>query len=210
LAAIGLPSFRPRVLAACKAALVRSLTRHALFLRDSRENVKGQSGGERLVTRQELDAGVHQVRDESDIAGQPVQLGNEQGCLGLPSRAQRLCQLGAIPEPPIAEPRRGAGAGANRQRWRTADVGCKEDPPREPGRVTAAPSSTGTTPPRRWLSKSGRPTWYARCANLLRKSEIDARAAFLPLESIWPPAGNKALQPPERSSESHFDAERPF
>ena len=43
------------------------------------EDVQHERSGGRHVGRNERDAGLHQPGDEVDIAGQPVELGDQQG-----------------------------------------------------------------------------------------------------------------------------------
>lgn len=56
----------------------------ALMLGDGGEDVQGQPVGTRHVHGDELDPALHQACDEGDVAGQPVELGDDQrGALPL-------------------------------------------------------------------------------------------------------------------------------
>ncbi|MFZ1430886.1 MAG: hypothetical protein WAS21_29490 [Geminicoccaceae bacterium] len=50
----------------------------ALVLGDGGEDVQGKPVGGRHVHGDELDPALHEARDEGDIAGQPVELGDDQ------------------------------------------------------------------------------------------------------------------------------------
>jgi len=49
-----------------------------------------------LVASQEFDTRIHEIRNEGDVAGQPIQLSNQERPLALPSRLQRLRQLWTV------------------------------------------------------------------------------------------------------------------
>ncbi len=51
----------------------------------------------RHVGRDELDAAFHQPGDEVDVAGQTVELGDDQHGAPRPAVGQRRCELGAVP-----------------------------------------------------------------------------------------------------------------
>ena len=68
----------------------------ALMLGDSGQNVDGELVGMRVIDRDKLDAAIHQRGDEGEVAGQPVELGNDELGLVLAAGEQRLGQLRAI------------------------------------------------------------------------------------------------------------------
>ena len=49
-----------------------------LLLSQCREDVDGEVVGRGHIAGHELDFGVHQGRDETEVSGEPVQLGNDQ------------------------------------------------------------------------------------------------------------------------------------
>ena len=53
-----------------------------LVLGDGRHDVQRQAVGRGHVTTDELDARLHQARQEMDVAGEPVELGDHQGVTG--------------------------------------------------------------------------------------------------------------------------------
>ena len=67
-----------------------------LMLGDGGQDVNGQLVGVRVIDRYELDAGVHQRRDESKISGKPVELGDDQSGLVLAAGLQRPRQVRPI------------------------------------------------------------------------------------------------------------------
>jgi len=58
--------------------------------------VDGEPIGARVVGGDELDVAVHQRGDEGEVAGQSVQLGDDELALVLAAGGQGLLQLGAI------------------------------------------------------------------------------------------------------------------
>jgi hypothetical protein len=68
---------------------------------------------------------------------------------------------------PVAEPRLGAGALANRQRWRTAIAGCTVGPRPAHRGVTGVRSSMASTQRKRWTTAEG-------IATLLRARPLSA------------------------------------
>jgi hypothetical protein len=67
-----------------------------LILSHGRENMERQPGSKGLVASQEFDTRIHEIRNEGDVAGQPIQLSNQERPLALPSRLQRLRQLWTV------------------------------------------------------------------------------------------------------------------
>ncbi len=64
------------------------------------ENMDGETVGSREVSGDELNPGLHQVRDEGDIPGEAVQLGNYQRRSVNTAGRQRLCKPGAVRKTP--------------------------------------------------------------------------------------------------------------
>ena len=68
----------------------------ALMLGKGRQDVDGEPVGLGHVGGDELDAGLHQPGDEVNIAGQPIQLGDDQRCLLPAAQLDGLEQLGPV------------------------------------------------------------------------------------------------------------------
>ena len=92
----GLPSLTPRALAASRAAFVRGGDHRRLVFRDGGQDVDGQAVGLGEVDGHEVDAALHQLGDEGDVAGQPVELGDHQGGAVQAAQAERPVQLGPV------------------------------------------------------------------------------------------------------------------
>ena len=74
---------------------------HARLLLGHRgEDVHGQAVHRGHVGGDELDTGLHQPRDESDVAREPVELGDHQHRLVRPAGGERGGELRPIPFPP--------------------------------------------------------------------------------------------------------------
>lgn len=67
-----------------------------LVFGDGREDVDREAVGGRVVTRDELRTRLHQVREERYVAGEPVQLGDDQRGLGELGVGQRPDQFGPV------------------------------------------------------------------------------------------------------------------
>jgi hypothetical protein len=67
-----------------------------LVLRDGRQNVNCELICMRVVRSQKFDARIDQGGDEGQIAGKPVQLGNDKFGLLLPAGLNGLGKLGAV------------------------------------------------------------------------------------------------------------------
>jgi hypothetical protein len=67
-----------------------------LVFRDGGQDVDGQAIGLGEVDGHELDAALHQLRDESNVARQPVELGNHQGGAVQAAQAERPVQFGPV------------------------------------------------------------------------------------------------------------------
>ena len=74
----GLPSLTPRALAACKRRLGALGDHAALGLRHQRHDADHHLVGLRHVGGDELDAGLLQAEQEVRVAGEPVELGDDQ------------------------------------------------------------------------------------------------------------------------------------
>ena len=66
------------------------------MLGDCSQNVQGQLRGVRVIDRNELNPGFHQGRDESQMAGEAIEFGNNQLGLLPATSFQRLRQFGPI------------------------------------------------------------------------------------------------------------------
>src|SRR4051795_8373514 len=64
-----------------------------LMLGERREQVQHELRGMRFIDRDEIDAALHQIRDERHIAGEPVELGYKQGSLLALAGCERGLQL---------------------------------------------------------------------------------------------------------------------
>ena len=63
---------------------------------NSRQNVDGELVGVRVIDGHELDAGIHQGRNEGQISGQPIKLGDHQLGFVLTARLKRPGEFGPI------------------------------------------------------------------------------------------------------------------
>ena len=82
---------------------LRPLGNHlALVLGDGGQNVDGQPVGLGHIASDEVRAALHQICDKSDVAGQPVKTGNQQGSAALPALLKGGKQLGPVRVPPSA------------------------------------------------------------------------------------------------------------
>ena len=70
--------------------------RFTFVLRDGGQDVDGELVGVRVIDGDELDAAVHQRGDEGEVAGQPVELGDDELGLVLAAGGQCLGQFGAV------------------------------------------------------------------------------------------------------------------
>ena len=70
-----------------------------LVLGHGRQDVDRQPVGLREVAGDELDPALHQVRDEGDVAGQPVELGDQQRRLLQPAGGEGRGELGPVVAP---------------------------------------------------------------------------------------------------------------
>jgi hypothetical protein len=66
------------------------------MLGDGGEDMDGQAVRLRHVDRDELRPALHQVRDESDVACQPIELSNAEDRFVLPTSRERGRELRAI------------------------------------------------------------------------------------------------------------------
>ena len=75
----------------------------ALVLRHSGEDVQGQPVGARHVHGDEFNTAFHEIGDEGDVAGQPVELGDDQrGALPLTGGNGRV-EFGPVGFPPTLD-----------------------------------------------------------------------------------------------------------
>ena len=52
--------------------------------------------GKGIVTGDEIDSGIHEVRDEGQVPGQPIKLGNDQCCTGQLAAADGLLKFRSL------------------------------------------------------------------------------------------------------------------
>ena len=81
----------------------------ALMLGDGREDVNGQSVRGRHIDGHEVDAAFHQIRDEGDVAGQPVEPGDNQRGAVLAALVERGLELRPDSTSVNSDRRRAAG-----------------------------------------------------------------------------------------------------
>jgi hypothetical protein len=92
----GLPSCSPRFLAAHQRGLGAFRDHLALMLIHGREDMDGQLVGVRVIHSHELHTALHQRGDEGQVAGQAVELGDDQLCLLLLAGRERLLQFWSV------------------------------------------------------------------------------------------------------------------
>ena len=124
----GLPSFAAS-LGRSQGGFRARADRDPLRFRRGRVNMQHEQRGGRHVGRDEGDAGLHQPGDEVDVAGQPVELGDQQGQQMTSADRQGVGQLGrgvllalsvSTPPPGCARHKLQALKLAGRAKWATA------------------------------------------------------------------------------------------
>ena len=89
-------NFTPRAFAAAIPALTRSDIDFGFIFGDRRQNMDGQSIGLRKVRGDELQAALHQLGDETDVAAKAIKPGDHQSGAMDSTGPQRFVQLRAI------------------------------------------------------------------------------------------------------------------
>jgi hypothetical protein len=91
----------PRRFASARAAFVRWEIISRSLLGHGGQNVNGEAGGLRHVAGDEIRAVLHQSGDERDIAGEPVEAGNQEHGAAFAAFGQGSEELGTVDVPAI-------------------------------------------------------------------------------------------------------------